>query len=430
MEKLSSARAKIDRIDAEMAELFAERMTVCAGIAAWKRENGLPVLDSAREREVLDRGVCRIASPALRPYYASVLREMMAESRRYQEALLRPEAITVRSAAGDYPIYLRQGVLREAGRLLALDRMVFILTDDGVPSDYARTLAAQCGRAVIHRVPQGEGSKAPTVLESLLTAMLSAGMTRFDCVAALGGGVVGDLAGLAAALYMRGIDFYYLPSSLLAMVDASVGGKTAVNLSGVKNAVGAFWQPKAVLIDPTVLNTLPARQRANGLAEAVKMALTHDPALFERFEQAEGYGPIEEVIAACLRIKRSVVEADEREAGLRRVLNFGHTLGHGIEAAADGSLLHGECVALGMLPMCAPAVRERLIPVLERLGLPVRLDWNRIKPEAVLAAAAHDKKAARDGIQAVFVPQVGSFTIQTVSPNVLEERLKLLYAAP
>jgi 3-dehydroquinate synthase len=323
------------------------------------------------------------------------------------------------------PIDLERGALQRAASLLDLNRRVFVVTDDGVPSAYAAALAGQCREAAIHVVPQGEQSKSPAVLTALLEAMLRAGLTRGDCVAAVGGGVVGDLAGLAAALYMRGIDWYNIPTTLLAMADSSVGGKTAVDLAGVKNAAGAFWPPRAVLIDPEVLDSLPSRQLSNGLAEAVKMALTHDAALFARFEDPAGYGPVEEILSACLRIKRSVVETDEREAGPRRVLNFGHTLGHGIEAAAGGRLLHGEAVALGMLPMCAPAVRDRLLPVLERLGLPTYVNFD-LDMEAALDAIAHDKKSIDGGIEIVTVREIGQFQFQMVSLHDLRPLLQEL----
>lgn len=428
MDRLSSERERIDRIDEEMARLFEERMAAAARIAAWKREKGLPVRDEAREQDVLARNTARLSDPALRPHYAAVLRRVMAESRGYQHALLVPEALSVRTAEGAYPVYLGSGALGEARTRFNLDRLVFIVTDEGVPAAYGEALAAQCSRAELYTIPQGETSKTLSTLEAVLEAMLRAGLTRSDCVAAVGGGVVGDLAGLAAALYMRGIDFYSIPTTVLAMVDSAVGGKTAVNFSGVKNLVGSFWPPKGVLIDPELLGTLPARQRSNGLAEAVKMALTHDPALFARFEAPQGCGPVEDVIAACLRIKREVVEADEREAGLRRVLNFGHTLGHGIEAAADGGLLHGECVALGMLPMCAPALRVRLAAVLERLGLPTALAPGQLDPERVLSAIAHDKKARSDGkIKLVYVSEPGQYRFCTADVDALRTSLYSLF---
>ena len=324
---------------------------------------------------------------------------------------------------------MERGSLQKAAALLDLDRRIFIVTDDGVPAEYAAALAAQCREATVYTVPQGERSKSPETLTVLLEAMLRAGLTRGDCVAAVGGGVVGDLAGLAAALYMRGVDWYNVPTTLLAMVDSSVGGKTAVDLGGVKNAAGAFWSPRAVLIDPDVLKTLSPRHWSNGLAEAVKMALTHDAALFDRFEDPVGYGPIEDVVAACLRIKAGVVAADGREAGLRRVLNLGHTLGHGLEAASEGRLLHGEAVALGMIPLCAPEVRERLLPVLERLGLPTygsfALDVN-----AAMEAISHDKKGVDGGIETVTVPEIGTFQFRRVGLTDLERLLRELFPIP
>ena len=431
MDGLRQARAEIDRIDAELARLFEARMAAAAEIAAYKQANGLPIRDPAREAEVLARNTARIADAALRAHYAAFQTALMACSRRYQAELIptggTKPLLTVHTAKGAYPVYLRRGLLQKGGTLLDLNRRVFLVTDEGVPPAYAQTLAVQCRQVVCHRVAQGEASKSPAVLEALLSAMLKAGLTRSDCVLAVGGGVVGDLAGLAAALYQRGIDWYNCPTTTLSMVDASIGGKTAINLCGVKNAVGAFAPPRAVLIDPDVLDTLPQRQLVNGLAEAVKMGLTHDAALFARFENPAGYGAIEDVIAACLRIKQAVVEADEQERGLRRVLNFGHTLGHGIEAAADGALLHGECVGLGMLPMCAPNVRARLKPVLERLGLPIDVNFQTIAPERVLAAAAHDKKAQTGGeIEAVYVPEVGSYQIRRIGADALRAMLQSL----
>ena len=425
MEGLQQYRAEIDRIDGELSRLFEERMAAAAEIAARKQALGLPVRDRERERELLDRNAARIRNPALRPHYAALLQSLMAESRAWQRELLSPdspERFTLRTGTGACPIFLRRGALRAAETVLPQDRRVFLVTDDEIPTEYVAALAGQCRDCMIWSVPAGEYAKSPEILTELLSAMLRAGLTRQDCVAALGGGVVCDLAGLAAALYMRGIDCYLFPTTLLAMVDAAVGGKTAVNLDGVKNAVGVFRQPGDVVMDPDTLGTLPPRQLANGLAEALKMALTHDAALFARFEDPAGYDPIEEIIAACLRIKTAVVAADERDHGVRQALNFGHTLGHGIEAAADGLLLHGEAVALGMLPMCAPEVRARLVPVLERLGLPTYVNFD-LDVDAAMEAIAHDKKTAGDGIKVVTVPAVGQFRFRSVGLNDLRTML-------
>lgn len=311
--------------------------------------------------------------------------------------------------ARSYRITIESGALHRARESFNLDRRVLIVTDSGVPADYAQAIAAQCHAPTVVTLPQGEVSKNLSNFEYLLTRMLECGFTRTDCVVAVGGGVVGDLSGFAAACYMRGIDFYNVPTTLLAQVDSSIGGKTAVDLCGVKNCVGAFWQPRGVLIDPNVLSTLPRRQLANGMAEAIKVSLTSDAALFEQFERADT-PCLETVILRALTVKQQVVEQDECESGLRKILNFGHTLGHGIESAAGlGGLLHGECVALGMLPMCAADVRAQLLPVLQKIGLPTTLQTD---PNEILAAVCHDKKCDGETVSYIWVPQVGTCEIR------------------
>ena len=320
--------------------------------------------------------------------------------------------MTLRMELGDrsYDIVVERGCLQKAGQLLDLHRKVCIITDEGVPAQYAKTLAAQCKDPVIVTVDAGEETKTMETVTKICRVLLERGFSRKDCVAAVGGGMVGDLAGFAAAAFMRGIDFYNLPTTLLSQVDSSIGGKTGVNLDGVKNIVGAFWQPKGVLIDPDTLSTLSPRLYAEGMAEAVKMALTSDAALFEKLEQ--GDLPVEQVLEGALAIKKSVVEQDERESGLRKLLNFGHTIGHGVESAARGSLYHGECVALGMVPMCGREVRARLIPLLERLGLPTACDLDK---EAIWQAMQHDKKSSSSGFSAVFVEKPGQGFVKQVS---------------
>ncbi len=327
--------------------------------------------------------------------------------------------LKVRLPGGSYPIHLGAGLLARAGALLDLNRRVLVVTDRGVPPLYAQTVARACAMPTLVTIDGGEGDKTLQTVERLLRAMAGAGFTRSDCVAAVGGGVVGDLAGFAAACYMRGIDFYNLPTTVLSMVDSSVGGKTGVNLDGLKNLVGAFHQPKAVVLDTDTLATLDPAQTASGLAEAVKMAACFDPALFARLEQPV-LPPMEEIIAGALAIKIRVVEADEREQGLRRTLNFGHTIGHGIESLGLG-LPHGHCVGLGMLPMCAPAALARLRPVLTRLGLPTSL---RFDHGAAYRALLHDKKAGPEGIRAVLLEDIGCCRVQTLAPETLLARLE------
>ena len=256
-----------------------------------------------------------------------------------------------------YDIIVARKSLKKANEYLNLDRRVLVVTDSGVPAEYAKEIVGRSKEGILCTVEMGEGSKSLDTFGTLLRTMLEHGFSRKDCVVAVGGGVVGDLAGFAASAYMRGIDFYNIPTTLLSQIDSSIGGKTAVNLGGVKNIVGAFYQPKRVLIDPDLLKTLPQRQISNGLAEAVKMALTSDAVLFDIFENGDIESNLDEIILRSLNIKKSVVEQDEKEAGLRKILNFGHTVGHGIESSADlHALYHGECVALGMLPMCAESL--------------------------------------------------------------------------
>ena len=301
-----------------------------------------------------------------------------------------------------YDILIERGCLQQAGQLLHLNRKVCIVTDEGVPRQYVEKLAAQCESPVIVTVDAGEETKTMETVTKLCRVMLERGFSRKDCVAAVGGGMVGDLAGFAAACFMRGVDFYNIPTTLLSQVDSSIGGKTGVNLDGVKNIVGAFWQPQKVLIDPDTLDTLSPRLYAEGMAEAVKMALASDEKLFAQLEQ--GDLPVEELLYGALSIKKAIVEQDERESGIRKLLNFGHTIGHGVESAAKGSLYHGECVAIGLLPMCSQPVRARLQPVLERLGLPTSTDLDK---EQIWQAMQHDKKSNSAGFSAVFVDQPG-----------------------
>ena len=330
--------------------------------------------------------------------------------------------IPVKTSQGFYDIVLQRGCLGDAGKHLKLNRKVLVVTDSGVPEGYAQALADSCKTAKIFTLPAGEQSKNIDTYTKLLKTLVEEGFTRTDCIVAVGGGVVGDLAGFAAASFMRGIDFYNVPTTVLSQVDSSIGGKTAIDFMGLKNIVGAFYPPKKVLIDPDTLKTLPPRQIANGLAEAVKMAATHSEELFSLFEQENPLENIDTIIEKALQIKKSVVEADEKEGGLRKVLNFGHTLAHGLESAgALSHYYHGECVAVGMLPMCSDAVRARMIPVLEKCNLPTAIASH---ADEVVQACRHDKKAAGDDITVVFVPEIGKFELRKLPFTQYEEMIR------
>ena len=321
--------------------------------------------------------------------------------------------INVPTSTGNYNIYLSAGAIDNICEYINIssNQKALIVTDSGVPQEYSQKVASQIPNGIILTIPQGESSKNIETLQFLLKTMVENNFTRSDCVIAVGGGVVGDLSGFAASIFMRGIDFYNIPTTLLSQVDSSVGGKTAIDFMGIKNIVGAFYPPKAVVIDINTLKTLPSRQISNGLAEALKMSLTNDKKLFEIFETQSVEENIEEIIYRSLLVKSYVVENDEKESGLRRVLNFGHTLAHGIETANGmEKYYHGECVAMGMIPMCSENVRNRLIPVLKKLSLPCELSGEDV--ETVVSACAHDKKMTGKDITVVYVPEIGEFEFQ------------------
>lgn len=330
--------------------------------------------------------------------------------------------LTVNTTLGSYDIVLERGIINNIKPFIKTEKRALIVTDSGVPKQYSEIVAEQFSQSVIKTIPQGEKSKSFETYRELLEVLSDNEFSRSDCIVAVGGGVVGDLSGFTAATYMRGIDFYNIPTTLLAQVDSSIGGKTAIDFGGYKNTVGAFYQPKAVLIDPNVLKTLSQRQFNNGLCESIKMAATSDATLFEILEKQNAYENIDTVIERSLKIKREVVEKDEKETGLRRVLNFGHTAAHAIETASGlGELLHGECVAIGMIPFSSANVRERIIPVLKKYDLPVEYD---LPSEVVFSALRHDKKADSKGVNVVFVNEIGTFEFKFVGFSELEEIIK------
>ncbi|MCR4955210.1 MAG: 3-dehydroquinate synthase [Lachnospiraceae bacterium] len=329
--------------------------------------------------------------------------------------------LTVNIPGNEYEIIIEENILKGLKDYVNLDRKVLIVTDDKVPCEYANEVAKSCREPLIVTVKSGEESKSMESFSMLQSKMLKNGFSRKDLVIAVGGGVVGDLAGFSASCYMRGIDFYNVPTTVLSQVDSSIGGKTAINHQGVKNVVGTFYQPKAVFIDPVTRATLPERQIANGMAEALKMAATMDRNLFFDILEMKEEEDLTPYITRAIEIKRKVVEQDEKELGLRRVLNFGHTLGHGIEVAAGGNLYHGEAIALGMLAMCSGEVRQLLETALEKLGLPTSYEFDENR---AIEAISHDKKLHGSTICTVTVEEIGSYRFEDMTVEQLKERLK------
>jgi 3-dehydroquinate synthase len=273
-------------------------------------------------------------------------------------------------------------------------------------------------------VPGGEPSKSLAVVQKCYDAMAKHRLERQSFVVALGGGVVGDLAGFVAATYLRGIPFVQVPTTLLAQVDSSVGGKVGVNLKAGKNLVGAFYQPRVVLCDLNTLRTLPKRELRAGLAEVIKYGIIYDAALFERLERELpaliDLKPelLADVVARCCEVKAAVVEQDETESGLRQILNFGHTIGHAIEAVSGyGKYLHGEAIAIGQVAAArlsgallnAPALDvERVRDLFVRAGLPTGIHLKQTHMKRLIAAMRLDKKVSGGEIRFVLMERIGS----------------------
>lgn len=354
--------------------------------------------------------------------------------------------VRVRLGERSYDIDIGEGLLSDVGRVLkglGSGERVALVTDTNVGPLYAETVTASLNEAgftcLPYSVSAGERSKSVKRLEELWDAFVAFDMDRGSTVVTLGGGVVGDLAGFAAATYMRGIRYVQLPTTMLACVDSSVGGKTAIDLERGKNLVGAFHQPSAVLIDPTVLATLPDRELRGGLAEVVKYGVILDAAFFGRLQtDMEKLLKLEadvtaEAIRRCCELKASVVADDETEAGRRAILNYGHTVGHALETLMGyEDLLHGEAVAIGMiaasrvaeaLGMIDGKVTAQQEKLLGRVGLPTAM--RAVDAAEVIETMHHDKKARGGKLTMVLPVRIGQVEIvEDVRPEVVATALE------
>jgi 3-dehydroquinate synthase len=306
-------------------------------------------------------------------------------------------------------------------------KKIAVITDQALLRCQGERLTAMFGDAPLRAVPSGEGTKSAGQWSALLEFLAEAGLSRFDAVFAVGGGVVGDLAGFAAAAYLRGVDYYQIPTTLLAMVDSSVGGKTGINLAAGKNLAGAFHQPRGVFIATDVLATLPAREFTAGMAEVIKTGLLADRALFEAVERAPlrpGSPELPEIIRRCCAVKARIVSADERELkpeGGRALLNLGHTFAHAIERAAGyGEYLHGEAVAIGLAAAARLSAKlgglsagevDRIDQVLLAHHLPLRLRAP-LKRADLTRAMGRDKKVRGGELRFIVLRALGDAAVQ------------------
>jgi 3-dehydroquinate synthase len=344
---------------------------------------------------------------------------------------------TVAVPVDSYDVHVGTGLLDRAAEIIrtaAPAHRYAIISDENVAPLYAARVRDALGAAQteLFTIPAGESEKTREQWSHLTDGLLAAGFGRDTTILALGGGVVGDLAGFVAATYMRGIPFVQLPTTLLAMIDASIGGKTGVDTAAGKNLVGAFHRPRAVIADPSVLATLPVNHLRAGLAEAIKHGAIADAAYYERIDGSlpslltkPEDDSMRALILRSVEIKASIVVQDEREGGIRRNLNFGHTLGHAIESASGYRLLHGEAIAIGMvletmlgerLGVTAPGTASRVRDTVQRAGLPHAVP-KQLDAHRILAATRGDKKAREGVTEYALIAEIGSAVAGVRAPD-------------
>jgi 3-dehydroquinate synthase len=362
------------------------------------------------------------------------------------------ETIHVTLHRDRYQIVIGHGCLSEIGKRVAEiggHSQIVVVTAAPIQRRYGRALLKSLTDAGLTprllTIPDGERAKSLRWASHLYDRLIKARCERGTTLVALGGGVVGDLTGFVASTYLRGVGFIQVPTTLVAQVDASIGGKTGVNHPNGKNLIGTFYQPRLVFADVATLRTLPKRELIGGFAEVIKYGVIADPDLFAYLEVhasellACRLETLEQVVVRSARIKADVVGKDEREAGLRRILNYGHTLGHAIEAAAGyGRVHHGEAISIGMecagrlavrLNLCEPSVVDRQRQLLEQFGLPTRLP-PRVDSKRLFAAMALDKKVKDGRLHFVLPERLGSVSVRSVNQAAVREVLKELASGP
>ncbi len=324
--------------------------------------------------------------------------------------------LTIHQASASYPVYVGRDLLDHVGELVRARGRVFVITSEPLRDRFGERVALSFPHATILEMDEGEANKTLDTAAKIVTLLLECGAKRDSMAVVVGGGMVGDTAGFAASIFLRGIDLVHVPTTLLAQVDSSIGGKLAVNHPKGKNLIGSFFPPRAVIADTSALDSLPPRERLSGLYEALKGGVIGDESLFAMFES--GSFDTDEMVRKAIRVKADIVSADEKEADLRRLLNYGHTIAHGIEAALHyEGITHGEAVAWGMIGANAIAVRRGLLSRDEavRIERVIRsYDPSPLPPldrAEVLAATEHDKKNTGDARVMVFPKRVGECVV-------------------
>ena len=340
------------------------------------------------------------------------------------------ELLTLKGTNGVSEIHIENGLLSRAAAVIGetfSPSRIHIVSDSTVAPLYLQKLEQQFTLPVTHTIiPAGEEHKRLSTVEGIYHDLLASGMTRKDLIVALGGGVVGDITGFAAATFLRGVSLCQIPTTLLAQVDSSVGGKTGVDMPEGKNLVGAFYQPRLVLIDPSVLTTLPEQTFADGMAEVVKYGYISNRDILDMVSAPDYKQNIESIICECVKIKRDVVTIDEHDTGLRMILNFGHTIGHAAEKLGNYvDLTHGQAVAVGMVAAMRLSaflgnedLTGRLIEILKHIGLPTELKYDR---EDIYRSLLSDKKKFGATINFILVREPGRAEITPIDAEKLHE---------
>lgn len=324
--------------------------------------------------------------------------------------------ITIDQASATYPVYVGRDLLDHVGELVHARGRVFVITSEALRDRFGERVALSFPNATILEMDEGEPHKTLDTAAKIVTLLIECGAKRDSTAVVVGGGMIGDTAGFAASIFLRGIDLVHVPTTLLAQVDSSIGGKLAVNHPKGKNLIGSFFPPRAVVSDTAVLDTLPPRERLSGMYEALKGGVIGDESLFAMFEGDDL--DVDEMVRKAIRVKAEIVSADEKEADLRRLLNYGHTIAHGIEAALHyEGMTHGEAVAWGMIGANAIAMKRGLLP----RDIASRIERAILKHEPsplppldkheVLAATEHDKKNTGDARVMVFPKRVGECVV-------------------
>lgn len=344
--------------------------------------------------------------------------------------------LSVKTETTSYDILIKRGIIKESVNYIkevTKAKRLMIISDTNVAPLYLDTLKDALSQSHFevfsHVFEAGEQSKHLLTVSAIYDALSENEFTRKDCIIALGGGVCGDISGFAAATYMRGIDFIQIPTTLLSQVDSSVGGKTGVDTKYGKNLVGAFYQPKLVLIDPDTLSTLSDHYFCDGMGEVVKYGCIYSEELFSMLETVDIKENLEDIILECLKIKADVVSKDEKEQGLRMILNFGHTVGHSIEKLSNFSLSHGECVAKGMMLITLASEKHsltesgtamRICKLCKKCGLNTDINHS---VHTIAENAKNDKKGSDNKLNIVLIDKIGHTVIKPIDKNEFAEFL-------